>query len=211
MKNTYPQGDIELLAMFAGGNVDSERASTILSTISDINAPILDLNGYSTTYLYEAQSSCSVDAVRLLLQMGADPNYCNLNLISSCALWDLQYADPETYGAGAYKAKYEIAKLFFAFGANPNISVEGETLFDFITFKVYDGDYHGQELRFLVDLYKLLIIYGGGGSCYPKPELTEAIDMGRIDDYTVELLLCDDGYHITGYLLNPEGIRIGHL
>lgn len=212
MEDTYPQGDIELLTMIASGNIDLERANSIIMSISDIDAPILSLDGYSTTYLYEAQRYCSVDAVRLLLQKGADPNYCNLDLISDCALWDLQYADPETFGAGAYETKYEIAKLFFAFGANPNLLVEGETLFDFITFEVYNGDSCGRELRFLIDLYKLLILYGGGSdSGYPKPELAEDIDMRRIDDYSVKLLPCDDGYHIMGFLLSPEGKEIGQL
>ena len=47
----------------------------LLNGIEDINAPTLGLEGYSTTYLYQAVDCDCRDAVRLLLQKGAGPNF----------------------------------------------------------------------------------------------------------------------------------------
>lgn len=110
MNREYPQGNTEFLMQIKQRPFNTTRAAELLPEIGDVNTPILDDAGYSTTYLHEAESENNLEAVRLLLEQGADPNYCNDNLTRFCALFDLQFcADDERDNP----VRYEIAKLFF--------------------------------------------------------------------------------------------------
>ena len=205
-KKTYPQGNTELLSMFKSKTFDKDAALRCMQSIMDINQPILDLDGYSSTYLYEAESNNNVEAVRFLLKNGADPNANH----DSLTLWDLQYAADDP---AQNSSRYEIAKLFFEHGADPDIECEdGETLFDYVFYKVFN-DAHDSEWNYLCQFFMLLIAYGGGGgtSHYPKPQLTEPIAKTRINEYELKLFLCEDGYHLEGHIFNPDGIDIGCL
>lgn len=125
MDNVYISGNKMLLRILRKKPFPKQMAKWLLRKIPDLNQPILDRNGYSTTYLYEAQSENNPEAVKLLLAGGANPNYENSNLVSSCALWDLQYPWSDEDDV---LLRYEIAKLFFEYGANPNLISEGECL-----------------------------------------------------------------------------------
>lgn len=60
--------------------------------------------------------------------------------------------------------------------------------------------------------YKLLIAYGGGTDTgYGKPELSVPIDVSRIDEYRIRFYACDDGYHVGGRMIDPDGNDIGEL
>lgn len=132
----YLPGNAELLAMFESKTFDRETAARILAEIYDLNQPILDNGGYSTTYLYEAETYNNVEAVRFLLENGADPNYCNLDILNSCALDDLHFLWEEMQEEAAQRL--EIAKLFFEFGADPDLWCETETLYDHILWEVFN-------------------------------------------------------------------------
>lgn len=208
MDKQYPTGNPELLQLLRKVPFPKHRAKHLLQSIPDLNEPIMDLNGCSTTYLYEAQSYNNLEAVRLLLDGGADPNYENLDLVNDCALWDLQYIWNDEDGA---QIRYEIAKRFFEHGANPNLISEDECLYDWVMDSVFNemGEY-GWECR--RDFLKLLVIYGGGGKgCYPKPEISVSIDKSRIDEYSIQSARNPDGYHIDGWLVDPDGNRIAKI
>lgn len=186
----------------------------MLEDIPDINQPILNENGDSTTYLYEAQEANAVEAVRLLLERGADPNHRNLNVLYDCPLWGLQYWPDDEADDGK---RFEIAKLFFEYGANPNLINDGDHLFEYVAYRVYEDDWIGidgaefeRRWKYLCNFYKLLIAYGGGDRYY-KPELSEEIQLDRLEDYEVIVRTCEDGYHVQGILLDPEGNEIGLL
>lgn len=203
-KAECPQGNIEFLSMIADKYFDRVAAERLLLEIPDIDQLVLDLNGYSTTYLFEAQTFNNVEAVRFLLEHGADPNLCH---DSDCALDDLHFGCIETPEEAP--KRLEIAKLFFEFGGDPNIRVDGETLYDHVIWEVfYDDIPHDRE--YLYSFFKLLLAYGGGGgkSNSPKPQFTEVIDRDRIAEYTLKFVPREDGY-VVGHLINPDGIDIG--
>ena len=71
-KEKYLPGNVELLTMFQSKNFDKAAATKLLVDIADLNQPILALDGYETTYLFEAETYNNVEAVRFLLENGAD-------------------------------------------------------------------------------------------------------------------------------------------
>lgn len=211
----YLLGNKELLELLRQQFFDKERAKQLLEDIPDINQPILNENGYSTTYLYEAQEANAVEAVRLLLEHGADPNFCNSDLSwGDCPLWDLQYWPDDKADD---RNRFEIAKLFFEYGANPNLMIDWDHLFEYVAYRVYEDDWIGidgaefeRRWEYLCNFYKLLIAYGGGDRYY-KPELSGEIQLDRIEDYEIIVRTCEDGYHVQGILLDPDGKEIGQL
>lgn len=208
MDNVYISGNKLLLRLLQKKPFPKQTAKWLLRRIPDLNQPISDLNGYSTTYLYEAQNENNLEAVQLLLASGADPNYENPNLINDCALWDLQYLCKDE---DCVLPRYEIAKLFFEYGANPNLISEGECLYDWVVDAVFNemGEWGWQWRR---DFLKLLVIYGGGGcGCYAKPRVSVPIDKARIDEYSLQFFQGPDGYHIDGWLVDPDGNRIAQV
>ncbi len=204
----YPTGNADFLGMLESGHFASGLADMLLLGV-DVNAPICDFNGYSTTYLYEAVCANNLPAVKYLLEHGADPNLYNPELICDCMLWDLQFWYPEQ----DLKTRYEISKLLFKYGANPNIKCDGLTLYDDVVYQIYndppDDDDEWENLR---NLYKLLVLYGGGSETgeYRKPHL-KAVDPNKADEYDVILMKHEDGYHIIGKLIDGDGNVVGDL
>lgn len=204
--NEYQPGNPVILRMLQSGSFDTAITEDILNDV-DLNAPIYDERGYITTYLNEAVCSSNLQAVKYLFDHGANPNYNDEDL-SCCPLWELQFLYDEST-----ETQYEIEKLFFKYGADPNLVCEGEGLYDAVVYSVYnDLPSHKAERKHLLQFYKLLVLYGGGGleNGYGKPSI-ENIDINCADDYHIELYRCDDGYHITGWLVDKGGNKIAEL
>lgn len=106
--------------------------------------------------------------------------------------------------------RIEIAKLFLINGANPNLECDRECLYDYVTFKVFNemGD---PDWDYLLRFYKLLIAYGGGGYGYLHPVLTEPINKALTDAYDIRFEQCENGYHVQGHVITPDGKEIGIL
>ena len=201
----YPPGDPEILRMIESGHFDSKFAEEHLHGV-DLNAPICNLCSrleYSATYLCEAVTENNLAAVAYLLDHGADPNLYNPDLDEGCALWDLQYLDV----GQDWKTRYEIGKLFFRYGADPNLEVDGETFYHYVLFKVYNDDPRDEnDWQNLLHLYLLLVLYGGGndGTENEDPQLKN-IDRSKIDEYEIRIVQHEDGYHLFGELIDAEG------
>lgn len=208
-EENYEKGNAELLLMFKSKTFDRAIASSIIAGIPDINQPILNLSGYSTTYLFEAESYNNVEAVRFLLENGADPNIDVPDAINDCPLFDLHFLWDEM--SDEIAQRLEIVKLFFEFGADPNLDCDGETLYDHVLWEVFNDDITPHNWEYLERFFLILVAYGGGGkpsyTCAPK--LTEEIDKTRLDEYDLLLFPCEDRYHLIGHIFNPDGEDIG--
>ena len=203
----YEKGNAELLLMFKSKTFDRAIASSIIAGIPDINQPILDLYGYSTTYLFEAETYNNVEAVRFLLENGANPNIDVPDLLNNCPLTDLHFLWEEM--GDEVEQRLEIAKLFFEFGADPNLLYDVETLYDHVEWEVFYQDVP-HDIKYLKRFFLILLAYGGGQTSLSNgPRLTEKIDKTQIDQYDFKLLECEDGYHLEGHIFNPDGVDIG--
>ena len=67
------------------------------------------------------------------------------------------------------------------------------------------------EPRPFKKFFIFLVAYGGGkeASRYGLPNLTEPIDKNRIYEYDFKLVPCEDGYHLEGHIIAPDGKDIG--
>lgn len=205
----YGKGNHKLLTMFKSKYFDYAVAQEIITEILNLNDPILDLNGYSTTYLYEAEENNNIEAVRFLLKNGADPNLYIPKLISDCPLYDLHFLWEEMQEEE--QQRLEIVRLFFEFGANPDILYEEETLYDHVLWEVFNDSITPHDWNYIKKFFIFLVAYGGGKepSRYGLPNLTEPIDKNRIYEYDFRLVPCEDGYHLDGHIIAPDGRDIG--
>lgn len=208
-KEMYEKGNTELLKMFKSKIFDRTIAAKIVADIPDINQPILDLSGYSTTYLFEAQESNNVEAVRFLLENGADPNLDIPELLNSCPLNDLHFLWQEM--GDEMPQRLTIAKLFFDYGADPDLPYDGETLYDHVLWEVFNDSITPHDWEYIKKFFLLLVAYGGGKepSHYMSADLVEPIDRNRINEYDFRLVVCEDGYHLDGHIIAPNGTSIG--
>lgn len=208
-EESYSKGNIDLLTMFASNTFDRTMALQIIENISDINQPIVNLAGYSSSYLFEAQESNNVDAVRFLLEHGADPNLDIPELLNNCPLCDLHFLWQEM--EDKMLQRLEIAKLFFDFGADPNLPYDGESLYDHVLWEVFNNSITPHDWEYIKKFFILLIAYGGGGQqkYSQKPHILEPIDKDRINEYDFKLIQRKDRYHLEGHLFNPDGMDIG--
>ena len=204
----YPEGNPDVLKMIESGGFNESLAEKLLSGV-DLNSPVCDLSGNSTTYLYEDVVENNLPAVSYLLEHGADPNLYDPNLVNDCALWELQFLEE----GQDWRTRYEICKLFFGHRADPNIKCDGESLYDDVTFEVYnDLPSNAAWRETLLNLYKLLVIYGGGSKdgAYGKPDLP-GIDPSKADEYEIRFSRHEDGYHLQGFLVDGNGKTVGEL
>lgn len=187
---------------------DSTAVLGVLTKLGDINQPFKTRDGFETTFLQIAQENNNYDAVKLLLENGANPNeIIGEGSLAYSPLWDLQYPPDDPKDT---HTRLEIAKLFFEHGADPSLKIDGERLYDYVMFKVFNemGD---SDWEYTLSFYKLLVAYDAEGDIYGKPSFSEPIDKRRIDEYDIKFYRCEDGYHIEAYLENPNGEEIGRL
>lgn len=161
----YPKGNEELLALIEKIPFDSARALEIIKGIENIDEVIVDFSwlksGITTTYLERACGVSNLEAVRVLLDNGADPNFDDEEE-NICPFWDLMY--PEIFAKDysgdrtedeVNAARLEIVKLFLEHGANPNMkpSSESETLYEWAVYRTYENYDYGDAYLRLMESY----------------------------------------------------------
>lgn len=143
---------------------------------------------YETTYLITAAEEGNIDAVRVLLENGADPNF---STEYENALSELLYTDVD------YAVKIDIVELLLRYGANPIDDEDGKEvpLLDWVCFKFFnDLPDTEEEIEYLRRYFLLLIIYGGK-TRYCSPVIYRPFDLENTKQYQLYLAETDDGYY----------------
>jgi len=198
------QLDPRMKQLFRKKPFDRREAEEILRQIPDIDYPVVDAEWHQpTTYLKEAAEALCIDGVRLLLEMGADPNCPHPEILDESLLHDMAYPFAEEEDLPIC---YEIAKLLLQYGANPNIKTENQELFENMEFDIWEQHaYDDIRWQHTVRINKLLVAYGG------SPTFKVPLDIDRIDDYKILFRPSGDGYHIEGRMIDPDGVDLGEL
>ena len=198
-----------LFELCQNDDFDILDAETLISQI-DVNEIILDpIRSWErkTTFLLEASSNSNYKMVKLLLEHGADPNMtCN----DENPLWDLQYNDypDEAYEKNEKEARtsdethLKIANILLEYGANPCMVLENEDLFSYVLYAVFNDD-PGCLLDYRSRFFILLVAYGGKNSCC-IPEIIKPFDKSNLLQYEFLHILADDGYHLTGEIVDAN-------
>ena len=173
----------------------------------NLNEEIVDMQhpNSRTTFLMEATRNANLEMVRLLLENGADPNfilYEDKPLWRENPFWDLQYND-----FGETEEENEIglqmAQLMLEYGADPNITLDDGDLFSYVCFAVFNDDDTPELCEYRSRFFILLIAYGGSNS-YCKPNIISSFDKSHMNQYRFSYVPCDDGYHLTGAILDQN-------
>jgi hypothetical protein len=130
-------------------------------------------------------SNYIIDAITLLIERGLDPN---LVVNDDNPIWNAMWIDAPNIGAS-------VMRLLLENGGDPNhyLSSEGETVFDYISFKVSYDEYTHDYFH-TVQCWLVLMAYG---ACWKNGELpltmlngnsVEIFKKFELYDYTIEPL-----------------------
>lgn len=99
---------------------------------------------------------------------------------------------------------YEFIKFLLETVSTPfDVWDSPETIYDSVCYDVFNEPDYDFELnkKFL----QILVAYGGSHEKgYVRPEVEEEIDLRQLADlekYTIEFELCEDGYHMHGFII----------
>ena len=110
---------------------------------------------HKTTLLYEAYWYWNIKMVRLLLENGADPNFYEE--------WDGPIIDDLRFNWFEKEEKecFELLKLLFDYGADPNLVWENESVVESALGSLNDDFSTPEEHRYNEKYYTYLIVKGG--------------------------------------------------
>ena len=147
----------------------------IFKLINEINLNEV-IESEDTTFLYTAFAYENFEMIKILLGKGADPNFFTEN--DGPLLWGLQYG-------GCYNISEDeqlaLVKLILDKGANPNVAWEGETLMEYILWKVFN-EVRDNNWEYIIKFFVYLIAYGGKLE-NGMPIIYQEIDKDKLDEY----------------------------
>ena len=194
----------ELLILCTDTHFNINRAEEIARKVN-LNQDISDLEypTLRTSFLTTAIQNDNVEMVRILLQSGADPNYIlyeDRPGFRENPFWDLQYSNVKE----TEEARFQIAQLMLEYGADSSMVLDDEDLFSYICFSVFNDfdDPFGLD-DYRRRFFTLLVAYGGSGE-YCKPRIIGKFDKTNMAQYQFRYEICDDGYHLTGNIVNSK-------
>ena len=195
-----------LLRLCSDVNFDKETALSLIKAV-DINKELVEDERYlniKSTFLSRASAYANIEMVRLLLENGADPNFilcADKPLYQENPFWDMQY--PVSDDAAENETGLQIAQLMLDYGASPAIELEGEDLFSYVVFGVFNDD-RDTSWEYLCRFLIMLVAYGASND-YCHPEILKEFDKSYMAQYRLNLLPVGDGYHLTGEITDGNG------
>lgn len=190
--------------------IDTDYAEKCLSQIDDVNMVIQRVSHpyiipgylYETTFLNEAVCYSNYEMVKLLLEHGADPNQF---IDDGYVLWELHFIGDD---AAEGEIRLKIAELLLINGANPNIIVDQETLYEYLMFELCNQSHNDDCFDYLRRFTILVVAYGAGSK---SAWILRDIAKDRLEDYLLVLYECKDGYHLSPQIVDENGQTVAIL
>lgn len=147
----------ELVSLYENDNCDYVRCDELIDKIGGCTQIIEIRFGFKTTPLHLAVESGHYDfAIDLIENQTAD-----FDVSADCEplMWELQYLDSKTENEQRIESggKLKVALALIRAGANPNPTVDGESLLNYIRFKISEDEeewlqaYHLWEMEHMID------------------------------------------------------------
>lgn len=196
-----------LFRLCADENFDKETAQKLIDEM-DISKELIEderYPGITTTFLSQAAMHINIEMVRLLLENGADPNFilcADKPLYQENPFWDMQY--PVSDDGAENETGLQIAQLMLDYGASPAIEMDGEDLFSYVLYAVFNDDDYKILWEYRSSFLILLIAYGGSND-FCRPEILKEFDKSNMAQYRFNFVPADDGYHLTGEITDGNG------
>lgn len=176
---------------------------SILKKLLDEND--IDVNLYRSEYgdtllNIAADDRRDYDLTKLLLEHGADPEM-PLDDENCTVLCNMQFANDGTGYYRIYEESIRIVELLLQYGADPAVVCDNETLFESVTFDLFNEPF---DIEYSVIFLTLLIVYG-------EDKLKDYIDYKKPFNKNIALAYrfffkdVGDGYHKTGVIYGPSG------
>ena len=200
------ENEKSLFRLCSDVNFDKETALSLIKAV-DINKELVENERYlniKSTFLSRASAYANIEMVRLLLENGADPNFilcADKPLYQENPFWDMQY--PVSDDAAENETGLQIAQLMLDYGASPAIELEGEDLFSYVVFGVFNDD-RDTSWEYLCRFLIMLVAYGASND-YCHPEILKKFDKSYMAQYRLNLVPVGDGYHLTGEITDGKG------
>lgn len=200
------ENEKSLFRLCSDVNFDKETALSLIKAV-DINKELVEDERYlniKSTFLSRASAYANIEMVRLLLENGADPNFilcADKPLYQENPFWDMQY--PVSDDAAENETGLQIAQLMLDYGASPAIELEGEDLFSYVVFGVFNDD-RDTSWEYLCRFLIMLVAYGASND-YCHPEILKKFDKSYMAQYRLNLVPVGDGYHLTGEITDGNG------
>jgi len=179
-ESDFTKEELALIAVDAAESCFCEYSDALNPEVEDITVDTM-------------HSSYLVESLRILLDYGLDPN---IVVDDENVMWQAQWIDAPNVGPAALR-------LLLENGGNPNhlIPAEGESLFDYIAFKVsYDEYMH--EYFHTVQFWLVLMAYGG---CWRNG----SIPLTMLGDNKVEIFKAFESFDYTIEPLPQEPGKYG--
>lgn len=157
------------------------------------------------TFLERAIEFCNIDMVKLLLEHGADPNFIDPEDEADIVLWGLQHWENKE----STECRLKMAQLLLEHGADPCIISDGEDLFSYVLYAIFNDSY--DELwEYRARFFILLVAYGG--KCYRcEPKIIKPFDKTNMQQYRFGFWEHEDGYHLSGYIYDQNDDTIAYI
>lgn len=137
--------------------------------------------------------------ILVLLRSGVD--YPVVNPLRECPyLWSLQYTGDYSQDS---EIRLQIAEQLLKNGESPVVEVEGETLLDYVCYKIFNDSMDHEELEYLRKFMVLLIAYGGCTE-YCNPQIIRPFDLDHLNKYRFAIFQQADGYHLSAQIRDDQ-------
>lgn len=128
-----------------------ESAEHIIAHIDDVNKVHIGRHNSPALFLGDAVDYCNLDAVRFLLEHGADPNVIPEEQCASCPIWLTIFP----CASDEKEEKLEILKLLLQFGGDPTLMIEGQRVVDELECSLEDW-LEKSALEYVTEALKLM-------------------------------------------------------
>lgn len=181
------------------GSIDWGQLELLDKDGEDVEIPLSWLKPDGPEAMAAAIDEGNYEKILALLKSGVDYPVID-PLWEWSYLWSLQYTGdyPEDN-----EIRLQIAEQLLKNGESPIVEIEGETLLDYVCYRIFNDSMDHENLEYLRKFMVLLIAYGGHTQ-YCSPRIIRPFDLAHISKYRFDIFPEADGYHLSAQIRDDQ-------